>query len=142
MKNIIAIKALIVLAMLAVLIPAVVWAQLPPNYSSLLLVKKGQLMKLVYAKSMTRQVAEMKDRFEKFEWVEPRDGECVPMRPDISVAVDEKEVAFSYLSVRQGQVFQVTAAYTTDDPFWRIADTVMYHGDKFRAPSLTHPPEL
>jgi len=135
--------AVLVMAMvLAVLIPAAAWAMEPAGCNSLLLVKKGQLMKLVYEKSATKQAAEMKARFEKFEWRESRDGECVPMQPDISVFVKLKEVAFSYVTVRQGKFFRVDAAYSTDKPFWRIADTVMYHADKYRAASVTQPPKL
>jgi len=139
MKNV---ASAIMVIVLLLAIPAAMWAQLPPNCSSLLMVKKGQLMKLVYENSATRPAAEMAARFKQFGWREPLGAECIPMRPDISVAVNSREVTFSYLTVRQGQVFQVTAAFTTDDPSWRIADTVMYHADKFRGPSLTHPPEL
>lgn len=136
-------KKIIVLVAMAVLaFSAAAWAQEPAGCNSLLLVKKGQLMKLVYKKSATKQAAEMVSRFKIFEWREPRDGECFPMRSDIKVFVQLKEVTFSYATVRRGQYVQITAAYATDKPFWRQADTVMYHADKYRPASLLHPPAL
>lgn len=137
MKKIVSL--VVVMAILAV--SAGAWAQLPPNCSSLLLVKKGQLMKVVYMHSMTSKVAEMVSRFKRFGWRDPRDGECIPERHDIGVAVQPSEVVFIYVIVKNGKDVPAEAALDTDKPFWRIADTVMYFADKFPPPSLLHPPK-
>jgi hypothetical protein len=131
----------LVFVLLAPVAPAAAWAQLPPNCSSLLLVKEGQLMKLVYMNSMTDQTAEMTARFKRFGWREPRKGECIPERHDIGVAIQPAEVRFIYTFVKDGRIIPAEDALDTNNPFWRVADTVMYYADKHRAPSLLHPPK-
>ena len=132
---------MILALMFVLLAPAAAWAQLPSNCSSLLLVKEGQLMKLVYMNSMTEQTAEMTARFKRFGWREPRKGECIPERHDIGVAIQPTEVRFIYTFVKDGRDIPAEGALDTDSPFWRVADTVMYYGDKHCPPSLLHPPK-
>ena len=136
MKKIVATAILAMLAM-----AAAAWAMQPEDQSSLLLIKKGQLMKLAYVHSMTKQTAEMTARFKRFGWREPRDEECIPERPDIWVTVRPEGMYLSYTILRNGHELEAQGTLSANHPFWRMADSVMYYADKFRPPSLLHPPK-
>jgi len=111
------------------------------SQSSLLLVKKGQLMKLVYEHSVTSRVAEMKARFKKFGWREPGDEMCIPERADIFVSVLPRGTRFIYCEIRNRDEITVQGAISAKHSAWRMADTVMYYADKHRPLSLLHPPK-
>jgi len=106
-------------------------AQLPPNHSSLLLLKNGRLMKIVYDHSVTEKAAEIKTAFEIYGWKEPGDNACIPMQPDIGISIEKKEVEFYYIYLERQQELKASAKVSTAYPSTRIAYTIRHHAIKY-----------
>jgi hypothetical protein len=107
------------------------WAQLPPNHSSLLLLKNGRLMKIVYDHSMTKKAAEIKTAFEIYGWKEPEANACVPMQPDIGISIEKKEVEFYYIYLEHQQELKASSEVSTSYPSTSIAYTIRHHAIKY-----------